>query len=177
MTFVFFHRTEHTDTHLVSATEQLQTLLMLGTDLPVQVANFVHQLVPFESGRLKVRLEVLLAVGGQTHQAGLNGFVLLANADVTPYILGSGIVVVRGRGWRWKRFGVALDGGVSGACHASGCGPLVVGDPALWAEERTRVVSMVPVCLQANGAEDVATWDGHWIPEVFLAQVAAVLVR
>lgn len=36
---------------------------------------------------------------------------------------------------------------------------------------------MVPVCLQANGAEDVATWDGHRVPEVFLTQVAAVLIR
>lgn len=78
---------------------------------------------------------MLLTVGGQTHQAGLDGFVLLANADVTTYILGSCIVVVRGRGRRWKRFRVTLDGGVPGASHASWCGPLVVGDPALWAEE------------------------------------------
>ncbi len=120
---------------------------------------------------------MLLTVGGQTHQAGLDGFVLLANADVATYILGSGVVVVRGRRWRWKGFGVALDGGVPGASDASRGGPLVVGDPALWAEVRARVVSMVPVCLQANGAEDVATWDGHGIPEVFLTQVAVVLVR
>lgn len=56
VTFVFFHRTQHTDTHLVSATEQLQTLLMLGTDLSVQVADFIHQLVPLKSGGLKVGL-------------------------------------------------------------------------------------------------------------------------
>lgn len=61
--------------------------------------------------------------------------------------------------------------------YASRRGPLAVGDPALWAEVRARVVGMVPVGLQANGAEDVAAWDGHGIPEVFLAQVAGVLIR
>lgn len=94
MSFVFFHRAEYTYTHLVSATEQLQTLLMLGTNLSVQVAYFIHQLVPFKSDRLIVGLEMLLAVGGQTHQAGLDSFVLLANADVTAYILGSCVIVV-----------------------------------------------------------------------------------
>lgn len=118
---------------------------------------------------------MLLAVGGQTHEAGLDGFVLLADADVTANIMGSCVVVVRGWRWRWKGFAVALDGGVPGASYASRGGPLVVGDPALWAEVRACVVSMVPVCLQANGAEDVAAWDGHCIPEVFLTQVAAVL--
>lgn len=36
---------------------------------------------------------------------------------------------------------------------------------------------MVPVRFQANGAETVTTWDGHGVPEVFLTQVAVVLVR
>lgn len=118
---------------------------------------------------------MFLAVGGQTHEAGLDGSVLLANANVTTYILWSCIVVVRGRGWRWKGLAVALNGGVPRASYASRGGPLVVGDPALWAQVRACVVSMVPVCLQANGAEYVATWDGHRIPEVFLTKVAAVL--
>lgn len=175
MSFVFFHRAEYTDTHLVSAAEQLQTLLMLGTDLSVQVANFIHQLVPFKSDRLIVGFEMLLAVGGQTHQAGLDGFVLLANADVTAYILGSCVIVVGGGRWRWK--GLTLLSGVAGASYTSWCGPLVVGDPALWADVRACAVSMVPVCLQANGAEDMATWDGDRVPEVFLTQVACILFR
>lgn len=177
VTFVFFHCTQHTDTHLIGATEQLQTLLMLGTDLSVQVADFIHQLVSFKSVGLVVGLEMLLAVGRQTHQAGLDGLVLLSNADVATYILGSCKVVVRGRRRRRKGFSTTLNAGEPGASHASRGGPLVVGNLALWAEVRARVVSMVPVCLQANGAEDVATWDGHGIPEVFLTQVAVVLVR
>lgn len=147
MAFVFFHCTQHTDTHLVSATEQLQTLLMLRADLPVQVADFIHQLVPLKSGRLVVRLQVLLAVGRQTHQAGLDGFELLADADVAAYVLGSGVVVVRGRRWRRKGVGVGVGIGVAlergapgapgapGAFHAPWSGSLVVGDPAIWAEE------------------------------------------
>lgn len=177
MTLVLLHCAQHTDTHLIGATEQLQTLLMLGTDLSVQVANFIHQLVPFKGGRLIVGLEMLLAVGGQTHEAGLNGFVFLADAHVTAHILGSCVVVVRRRRWRRKGFTVALHGRVSRASYASWGGPLVVGDSALGAEVRACVVCVVPVCLQANGAKDVTTWDWHGIPEVLLTQVAAVLFR
>lgn len=178
MTFVFLHCAQHTDAHLVSPAEQLQTLLMLRTDLSVQVADLVHQLVPFKSGRLKMGLEMLVAIGGQAHQAGLDGFVLLADANVTAYILGSCVVVVRGRRWRWKGFAAALrQCGLPGASHAPRGGPLAVGDPALGAGVRACVVSMVPVCLQANGAEDVATRDGHGIPEVLLTQVAGVLIQ
>lgn len=39
------------------------------------------------------------------------------------------------------------------------------------------MVSMVPVRLQANGAENVTARDGDGIPEVLLAEVAAVLIR
>lgn len=180
MTFVFLHCAEHTDAHLVSPAEQLQAFLMLGTDLSVQVADLVHQLVPFKSGRLKMGLEMLVAVGGQAHQAGLDGFVLLADADVTAYVLGSCVVVVGGRRWRREGFPFAAtlrQCGLPGASNAPRGGPLAVGDPALWAAVRARVVSMVPVCLQANGAEDVAARDGHGIPEVLLTQVAGVLIQ
>lgn len=118
---------------------------------------------------------MLLAVRGQTHQAGLHGFVLLSNADVTTYILGSRVVVVRGRRGRWEGLAVALDGGLARASHASRGGPLVVGDPALRAHVRACLVGMVPVGLQAHGAEDVATWDGHGVPEVLLTEVAVFL--
>lgn len=37
--------------------------------------------------------------------------------------------------------------------------------------------SMIPVCLQADGAEYVATWDGHRVPEILLTKVAGVLVK
>lgn len=107
MAFVLFDRAQDTDAHLISAAEQLQTLLMLRTDLSVQMADFIHQLVPLKSCRLKVRLQVLLTVGSQAHQTGLDGFVLLANADVAANVLWSCIVVVRRRRRRWKGFRIA----------------------------------------------------------------------
>lgn len=113
MTFVFLHRAQHADTHLVGAAEQLQALLMLRADLPVQVTDFVHQLVPLEGGRLVVGLEVLLAVGSQTHEAALDGFVLFAHADVAADVMGSRVVVVGGRRRRWKGLTVALEGGMA----------------------------------------------------------------
>lgn len=176
VTFMFFHGAEHANAHLVCPTKQLQTLLVLGADLPVQVTDFVHQLVPFEGGRFIVGLQVLLAVGGQAHQAGLDGLVLLPDADVAAYVLGSGVVVIRGGRRRREGLGGAWGRGISGASQAAWGGPLVVGDPALGALVGAGVVSVVPVCLQANGAQDVSTRDGHGVPEVLLAQVAGILV-
>lgn len=36
---------------------------------------------------------------------------------------------------------------------------------------------MVPVGLQADGAEDMSTWDGHRVPEVLLTEEACVLLK
>lgn len=174
VTFVLLDRAQHTDAHLVGAAVEFQALLMLGADLSVQVADFIHQLVAFEGGRLKVGLQVLLTVGGQAHQTRLHRFVLLADADVAAHVLGPRVVVVRRR--RRRREGVARHGGVAGASQAPRGGPLVVGDPALRAEVRARVVSVVPVRLQADGAENVTAGDGDRIPEVLLAEVAAFLL-
>lgn len=113
VTFVFLHRAQHANAHLVGAAEQLQTLLMLRADLSVQVTDLIHQLVPLEGGRLVVGLEMLLAVGGQTHEAGLDGFVPLANADVAADVLGSRVVVIGGRRWGRKGLAVALEGGMA----------------------------------------------------------------
>lgn len=47
---VLSDRTQHTDTHLVRATEQLEAFLMLGAYFPVQVAHLIDQLVSLEGG-------------------------------------------------------------------------------------------------------------------------------
>lgn len=60
---------QHTDAHLVRATEQLQAFLMLVADLPVQVARLIHQLVSLKGGRLIMWLNVRFAVVGQAHEA------------------------------------------------------------------------------------------------------------
>lgn len=66
--------------------------------------------------------------------------------------------------------------GGAGGLEAARGGSLVVGDPTTWAVVGTGVVSVVPVGLQADGAEDVAARDGDWVPQVFLTQMAALLV-
>lgn len=55
-------------------------------------------------------------------------------------------------------------------------GPLVIRDPALGAHVGTGVVGVVPVGLQADGTEVVATGNGHRVPQVLLAQVTNILV-
>lgn len=86
---------------------------MLRADLPVQVTDFIDQFVPLKGSRLIVGLEMLLAVGGQTHETSFDSFVLLANADVTADILRSSEVVIRGRWWRRKGLAVAWEGRVA----------------------------------------------------------------
>lgn len=56
MTFVLLHGAQNTDTHLVRLAEELQTLLMLGANLSVQMADLIHQLVPLEARVLIVGL-------------------------------------------------------------------------------------------------------------------------
>ena len=183
---------QNADAHLVRLAEELQALLMLGADLPVQVADLVHQLVPLEGGRLVVGLQVLVAVRRQAHEARLDCLVLLAHADVAAHVLGPRVtaiattttiattsIIVRGRRRGREGFGGRSrgQGGVARAADAARRGPLVVGDPALGAEEGAGRVGVVPVGLQADGAEDVSTRDGHGVPEGLLTQVAAVLVH
>lgn len=77
---------------------------------------------------------MLFTVGSQAHQARLDGFVLFADADVTAYILGSSVVVVRRRR-RWRKgLGVAVEGSIAGASYASWRRPFVVIDLALRTE-------------------------------------------
>lgn len=40
--------TQHTNTHLVSATEQLQTFLVLWANLSVQMTHLIYEFVPLE---------------------------------------------------------------------------------------------------------------------------------
>ena len=181
VTLVFLDRAQHADAHLVGAAVQLQPLLMLRADLPVQVPDLVHQLVPLEGGVLVVGLQVLVAIGRQAHEAGLDGLQLAADADVAAHVPGAGVVVIRGRRRRGRGLGGPVAGGGmarggAGGRVAARRGPLVVRDSALRAHVGARVVGMVPVGLQADGAEGVPTGDGHGVPQVLLAQIADALV-
>lgn len=176
MALVLLHSAQHTDTHLVCATVELQAFLVLWADLPVQMSNLIHQLVSFEGCRLIVRFQVFLTVRCQAHQARLNSFELLPDADVACHIPGAGVVVVRRRG-SWRRGLRKLLGRRTARRHqAAWCRPLVVADPALWAQVLACVVSVVPVGLEADGTEEMTTWNRHGVPQILFAEVADVLL-
>lgn len=155
---MFSDRAQHTDAHLVGATEQLQALLVLGADLPVQVSRLVHQLVPLEGGRLIMRLDVRLAVVRQAHEARLDGLVPTADAEVTE-----GFPVQVGERGELGQLTPALlvHVGQVPSQHGAGC----AGGPALGAAVHTQVVKLVPVDLDAFQAVDVATGNGDRVSE------------
>ena len=144
---------QHTDTHLVRATEQLQALLMLRADLPVQVARLVHQLVPLEGGWLVMRLDVGFAVVGQAHETRLHGLVATADAEVAEGFP----VHVGKRSELWKLApGLVVHVGKVASQHRPRCESRA----ALWAVVYTHVVKLVPVDLDALQAEGVTARDG-----------------
>lgn len=81
--FVLIHHTQNTHRGLISATEGLQQLVMLGADLLSHLASSFDQFVLHQGRILVVRLKVGLTVRRQAHQAGLLGLLLLRGAEVT----------------------------------------------------------------------------------------------
>lgn len=160
--------TQHTDTHLVRATEQLQALLVLRTDLPVQVTCLIHQLVPLEGGRLVVRLDVCLAVVGQAHQAGLDSLTAAAHTEVTqriPLEVREGLQLGQLPAHLGHVGHVAPKDGARGE-----------GGPALGAVVHPQVVILVPVDLDALQAVGVSTGDGNRVSQHIGTQKTGVAI-
>lgn len=165
MAAVLSDSTQHADAHLVRATEQLQALLVLGADLPVQVARLVHELVPLERGRLVVRLDVRLAVVSQTHEARLDGPVAAADAKVA---VGFAVHVREGGELRELLAGLLL---VLNVWHvASQDWPWRERRAALRAAVHAHVVVLVPVDLDTLQAVSVPTGNGDRVPESISTQ-------
>lgn len=156
VTPVLSDRTQHTDAHLVGAAEQLQALLMLRADLPVQVTRLIHQLVSFEGGGLVVRLDVGLAVVGEAHQARLDGLAAPANAEVAE---GLAVHVGEGRELRKMAPGLVVYVGQVAPQH----GPRSEAGTALRAVVHPHVVKLVPVDLDALQAVGVTAGDGDGV--------------
>lgn len=177
MTPVLADGADSTDTHLISTTKELQTLLVLRADLPVQVPKLIHQFVSLESSRLVVGLQVFLTVRGQAVEAGLDGFEFLSRAEVTSHVRRSSKTPI---GWRHHVEVQAslLDllshfrEGCIGSEHRSLC----ESDPALRTDVNPSVVSLIPVATNAVHTEAVATGDGHWVSQETRAQVAAEVI-
>ena len=86
---------EHAHARLILLAEQLQEPLVLRAHPVRHVGDGLNQLVLGEPGR--VRLQVLLAVGRQTHQAGFERFgSSVPQADITEHLL---------PGQKWERGG------------------------------------------------------------------------
>lgn len=143
---------------------------MLRTDLPVQVSQLVHQLVPFECGGLVVRLQVLLAVGRQAVKAGLHSFQFLPGAEITGDIswacdVALGHVEVQVQTALLDLLGHHAESSV-GPQHR----PLGERDLALRTNVDPRVVCLIPIATDTVHTETVATGDSHRVPQKAMTQ-------
>ena len=86
MASVFIHRTQQTDTLLISTTVNLQQFVMMRADLLLLVSRGFDQFVHLKGRRFIVRLEVSFTVRGQTLQAGLESFALSPSAEITRHV-------------------------------------------------------------------------------------------
>lgn len=168
MAAVLSDSTQHTNAHLVRATEQLQALLVLGADLPVQVARLIHQLVPLEGGRLVMWLDVRFAVVGQAHEARLHGLVAAADAEIAE-----GFPVHVGERRELRKLAPRLV--VHVGQIASQHGPRCEGRAALWAAVHAHVVKLVPVDLDALQAVGVTAGDGDRVSQCVHTQRTVIV--
>ncbi len=95
MVFMFIHRTQHTYTFLISATENLKELLMFLADHLLQSSSGISHFVFLSFKPTLMLFEVILTVRIQTHQTGLDSFVFSSSTDVTLHISSSSITVSR----------------------------------------------------------------------------------
>lgn len=177
MTLVLADGADSTDTHLVGTAKELQALLVLWTDLPVQVPQLIHQFVPLEGSRFVVGLQVFLAVRGQAVEAGLDSFELLSRAEVTRHVCRSSKAPIA---WRHQVEIQArlldLLSHFGEGCVGSEHGPLGESDFALRTDVNPGVISLIPVATNAVHTEAVATGDGHGVPQETRTQVAAEVI-
>lgn len=154
---------EHTDAHLVRATEELQAFLMLGTDLPVQVTRLIHQLVSLEGRRLIMRLDMRFTVVSQAHEARLDGLVATANTKIAEGFAMH--VGERSEFWELAPWLVVYIRQITSQHRTwrESCA-------ALWTVVHTHVVILVPVDLDALLAVGVTTGDGDWVSDGVHAQ-------
>lgn len=145
--------TQHADTHLIRATEQLQSLLMLRANLPVKMACLVHQLVSLERRRLVMRLDMRFTVVGQAHEAWLHSLVATANAEITEGF------TVHMRKWRelWELAPwLVVDVEQITSQHR----PWSEGCMALWTAVHTHMFKLVPVDRDAFQAVSITAGNG-----------------
>lgn len=162
VTLVFIGQTQVTDTLVVAAAEHFQQLVVNGTDRLLQLFAGSHQFVLLESSRLVVRLDVEVAVRGQTNQTRFDCLVLSPRAHVAFDIVCLGETLDD----------VAIESnGLESLNHVSQHGvpgqswPRVKVLTALRAGEDAQDVVLVPVLPNAVEAVVVSTRDSDRVLE------------
>lgn len=158
---VFVSQTQITDAQPVRATVHLQQLVMPTANCLLEHFRSRDQLVFFESSGLVMRLDVELAIGGQTNQARPDGLVPPRGAHVAFYVDSLGEVLARsGRGFIQLSLFKFLHH-LGQHCVSGERRPRGKVLPALRAGEDPQVVVLVPVALDAIRAVAVSARDGH----------------
>ncbi len=83
---VFIYSTQHTDTLLISATEDIQQFLMKRAGSALKIRGFGQQ-VFLTSVEIIVLLQVISAEWGDTGEAGLHGFGSSGGAGITAHFI------------------------------------------------------------------------------------------
>ncbi|KAG5849673.1 hypothetical protein ANANG_G00074250 [Anguilla anguilla] len=161
MASVFIHRTQITDTLLISTTVNLQNFVMMRADLLLQVSSGFDQFVLLKGRRFIVRLEVSFTVRDQTHQAGLHSFQLSPSAEITRHVSRSSITVSRRSSlescllqflYHFSQHGVFAQNR-----------PWSEGLSALGTAVDTSMIILIPAALNTAHTVTVSTGSSHWI--------------
>lgn len=161
--FVFISQTQITDAQPVRATVHLQQLVMPTANCLLEYFRSRDQLVFFKSSGLVMRLDVELAVGGQTNQTRADGFVSPHGAHVAFYVDSLGEVLARSRrGFIEFSLSKFLHH-VGQHCVSGERRPRSKVLSALRAGEDPQVVVLVPVVLDTIRAIAVSARDGHGV--------------
>lgn len=161
MVSVFIHGAELADTLLISAAEDLHYLIVTSTDVFLEGAEGVNQLVFYKGEGFIVRPEVLLAVGNQTLQTRLDSCQLSPSAGITGHVSRPSI------------------GGTGRSSRGSSRLPGVLqceGLPALRTSVGVFTILHSTVAFNTVHAVAVATWDCHWIPQLIQTDRAELLL-
>lgn len=157
---------------LLVPAEHFQQPLVLLTHPVLQVRHRLHQLVELQGGDRLMRLQVALAVRGQTHQAGLQSLHLQGRgrAHVTHHLARLGGGQRRGRGTRYdvpKRVRQLFEGDVDAHIRP--------GREGFAAGGALAHLAAVPHTLEAGLAEVVSAGSGDRVGKHLLTDGALEL--
>ena len=163
MAFVFIHKTHQAYELLISAAVNLQEFVVAATDAFSDLRRGLNQLVFFQWWHFKVRLQVSLTVGGQTHETEHGSFSLLPCACVTLHITRCSIGVTISSSALTGFLPVLLQQ-IGQKCVPLQNRPRADSLPALRAAVRSSaIIVSIPEGVNAFHTVTVSTGGCHWI--------------